>query len=235
MKWLSSNLDLVWELMLAHVALCIPPIIIGFLISIPIGWVANRYRVSRGTILVVLGLLYTIPSLPLFIFMPLILGTPQLSSVNVVVALTIYAVALMVRSASDGLGSVDDDVKQAASSMGFSGWQRFWRVELPLSGPVLLAGLRVVSASTVSLATIGSVIGVTSLGYLFINGLQRTIPGEVVTGIVATLIIAVVFDLVLVGLGRLLLPWNRSDRGARGARARAISRSRTAVLTGGAS
>jgi osmoprotectant transport system permease protein len=222
-KWLGSNLDLVWELMLAHVALCIPPIVLGFLISIPIGWVANRYRISRGTILVILGLLYTIPSLPLFIFMPLILGTPQLSSVNVVVALTIYAVALMVRSAADGLGSVDKDVLQAASAMGYSGWQRFWRVELPLSGPVLLAGLRVVSASTVSLATIGSVIGVTSLGYLFINGLQRTIPGEVVTGIVAVLLIAVVFDLVLVAIGRLVLPWNRADpKQARSARRRAV-------------
>jgi osmoprotectant transport system permease protein len=222
-KWLESNLGLVWELMQAHVALCIPPIVIGFLISIPIGWVANRYRISRGVILLVLGLLYTIPSLPLFIFMPLVLGTPQLSSLNVVVALTIYAVALMVRSAADGLSSVDKDLLQAASAMGYSGWQRFWRVELPLSGPVLLAGLRVVSASTVSLATIGSVIGVTSLGYLFINGLQRSIPAEVITGIVATLLIAVVFDLVLVVIGRLLLPWSRRDRtSARAARRRAV-------------
>ncbi|WP_440709631.1 ABC transporter permease [Herbiconiux sp. YIM B11900] len=231
MSWVGNNLDLVWELMLAHVSLCIPPIVIGFLISIPIGWVANRYRISRGTILVVLGLLYTIPSLPLFIFMPLILGTPQLSSVNVVVALTIYAVALMVRTATDGLGSVDKDILQAASAMGYSGWQRFWRVELPLAGPVLLSGLRVVSASTVSLATIGSVIGVTSLGYLFINGLQRTIPAEVVTGIVAVLLIAIVFDLVLVLLGRLVLPWSRADRVKR-SRSREVERARTAVLTG---
>ncbi|WP_291049236.1 ABC transporter permease [Herbiconiux sp.] len=231
MNWVGNNLDLVWELMLAHISLCIPPIIIGFLISIPIGWVANRYRISRGTILVVLGLLYTIPSLPLFIFMPLILGTPQLSSVNVVVALTIYAVALMVRTATDGLGSVDKDILQAASAMGYSGWQRFWRVELPLAGPVLLSGLRVVSASTVSLATIGSVIGVTSLGYLFVNGLQRSIPAEVITGIIAVLIIAIVFDLVLVLIGRLVLPWSRADRVKR-SRTREVERARTAVLTG---
>jgi osmoprotectant transport system permease protein len=234
-RWLESNLGLVWDLMLTHMSLCIPPIIIGFLISIPIGWIANRYRLTRGVILVVLGLLYTIPSIPLFIFMPLILGTPQLSSLNVVVALTIYAVALMVRSASDGLGSVDKDVLQAASAMGYSGWQRFWRVELPLSGPVLLAGLRVVSASTVSLATIGSVIGVTSLGYLFINGLQRRIPAEVLTGIVSVLLIAVVFDLLLVLLGRLVLPWNRRDRTARAGRTKNLARSRTAVLTGAGS
>ncbi|WP_368496699.1 ABC transporter permease [Herbiconiux sp. A18JL235] len=234
MKWLESNLGLVWELILTHVGLCIPPIILGFVISIPLGWLANRYRWSRGTILVVLGLLYTIPSLPLFIFMPLILGTPQLSSANVVVALTIYAVALMVRSAAEGLGSVDADVLQAASAMGYSPWQRFWRVELPLAGPVLLAGLRVVSASTVSLATIGSVIGVTSLGYLFLNGLQRTIPAEVATGIVAVLVIAVVFDLALVLLGRAVLPWNRRDR-LKKSRAERLTDSRSAVLTGAGS
>jgi osmoprotectant transport system permease protein len=217
-KWLESNLDLVWQLIVAHVGLSVPPILIGFLISIPIGWVANRYRPSRGVILVVLGLLYTIPSIPLFIFMPLFLGTPLISPVNVVIALTIYAIALMVRTAADGLASVDRDVLQAASAMGYSAWQRFWRVELPLSGPVLLSGLRVVSASTVSLATLGVIIGVQSLGYLFTNGFQRNIPAEVITGIVATLLIAVVFDLLLVLLGRLLLPWSRRDRAGRSRR-----------------
>ncbi|MDO9397839.1 MAG: ABC transporter permease [Herbiconiux sp.] len=212
MKWLESNLDLVWQLIVAHIGLSIPPILIGFVISIPIGWLANRYKPSRGVILVVLGLLYTIPSIPLFIIMPVVLGTPLLSPVNVVVALTIYAVALMVRSAADGLASVDKDLLQSASAMGYSGWQRFWRVELPLSGPVLLAGLRVVSASTVSLATLGVIIGVQSLGYLFTNGFQRNIPAEVVTGIVAVLLIAVVFDVLLVLLGRLLLPWSRRER-----------------------
>ncbi|MCS5720283.1 ABC transporter permease [Herbiconiux sp. CPCC 205763] len=224
MKWLESNFDLVWQLTLAHIALSVPPIVFGFIIAIPLGWIANRYQLTRGTILVVLGLLYTIPSLPLFIFMPIILGTPLLSSVNVTVALTIYAVALMVRTAADGLTSVDKDTLLAASGMGYSGWQRFWRVELPLSGPVLLSGLRVVSASTVSLATIGSVVGVTSLGYLFINGFQRNIPAEVITGIVAVLVIAIVFDLILVLLGRLLLPWNRRERAgsSRSARRKAV-------------
>ncbi|MCS5714386.1 ABC transporter permease [Herbiconiux sp. CPCC 205716] len=230
MKWLESNLDLVWELVLAHIGLSVPPILIGFLVSIPIGWVANRYRPSRGVILVVLGLLYTVPSIPLFIFMPIFLGTPLLSPVNVVVALTIYAVALMVRTAADGLASVDDDTLLAASAMGYSGWQRFWRVELPLSGPVLLSGLRVVSASTVSLATLGVIIGVQSLGYLFTNGFQRNIPAEVITGIVATLVIAVVFDLLLVLIGRLLLPWSTPDR-----RRRAARRTTPALVAGGVS
>lgn len=228
MSWFLSNIELVWELVRAHIALSVPPILIGFLISIPIGWLANRYRVTRGVILVVLGLLYTIPSIPLFIFMPIFLGTPLLSPVNVVVALTLYAIALMVRSAADGLASVDKDTLLAASAMGYSGWQRFWRVELPLSGPVLLAGLRVVSASTVSLATLGVIIGVQSLGYLFTNGFQRNIPAEVVTGILATLLIAVVFDLLLVLLGRVLLPWSTRER----VRARAPKRSASLVAEG---
>jgi osmoprotectant transport system permease protein len=227
-KWLESNLDLIWELVLAHIALSVPPIVIGFLISIPIGWIANRYQPSRGVILVILGLLYTIPSIPLFIFMPIFLGTPLLSPVNVVVALTIYAVALMVRSAADGLASVDKDVLQAASAMGYSSWQLFWRVELPLSGPVLLAGLRVVSASTVSLATLGVIIGVESLGYLFTNGFQRNIPVEVLSGIVATLLIAVVFDLILVLLGRLVLPWSRREATS----ARTVRKSASLVAEG---
>ena len=231
MNWVSSNLGLVWELTLAHIWLSALPIVLGFVISVPIAWVANRFRLTRGTILVVLGLLYTIPSLPLFIFMPLILGTPLLSSVNVTVALTIYAVALMVRTAADGLSSVDKDVLQAASAMGYSGWQRFWRVELPLSGPVLLAGLRVVSASTVSLATIGSVVGVTSLGYLFINGFQRNIPAEVLSGIIAVLLIAVVFDLLLVLIGRVVLPWSRRERTGRSRSARR----KTALVSAGVS
>ena len=228
MSWFLSNIELVWELVRAHIALSVPPILIGFLISIPIGWLANRYRVTRGVILVVLGLLYTIPSIPLFIFMPIFLGTPLLSPVNVVVALTLYAIALMVRSAADGLASVDKDTLLAASAMGYSGWQRFWRVELPLSGPVLLAGLRVVSASTVSLATLGVIIGVQSLGYLFTNGFQRNIPAEVVTGILATLLIAVVFDLLLVLLGRVLLPWSTRER----VRTRAPKRSASLVAEG---
>ncbi|GGF40510.1 ABC transporter permease [Subtercola lobariae] len=212
MNWVVNNFDLIWQLTLIQVTLAIPPIILGFIISLPLGWVANRFKLTRGVLLTVSGLLYTIPSLPLFIALPAIIGTGILDPINVVVGLTIYAVALMVRQTADALASVDPGTRQAATAMGFSGWSRFWRVEFPLSGPVLLAGIRVVSVSTVSLVSIGSVIGVTSLGYLFLNGLQRDIPGEVISGIVATLVIAIVFDLVLVFIGRLLMPWTRADR-----------------------
>lgn len=225
MNWVIGNLDTIAGLSLTHIALSVPPIVLGFLISLPFGWLAARYRGTRGVILTVLGLLYTIPSLALFIFMPVVLGTGYLNPLNVVVALTIYAIALMVRSVSDGLTSVDRDVVGSATAMGYSTWRRFWTVEFPLAGPVMLAGLRVVSVSTVSLVSIGSAIGVSSLGNLFLDGLRRNIPEEVWSGIAATLLIALVFDVVLVMLGRLLMPWTRGQR--------ATNRRRTerAVLT----
>jgi osmoprotectant transport system permease protein len=115
----------------------------------------------------------------------------------------------MVRTTADALASVPKDVLQSATAMGYSSWQRFWRVELPLAGPVLLAGVRVVSVSTISLVSIGSVIGVSSLGYLFLDSFNRDFPTEALIGIVAIMIIALVFDFALVLLGRALLPWAR--------------------------
>ncbi|MEJ3403142.1 ABC transporter permease subunit [Rathayibacter sp. YIM 133350] len=209
MTWFLANIDLVWRLALVHMAIAIPPIVLGFVISLPLGWLAARYRGSRAVLLTLGTILYTIPSLALFIVIPVLLGTTIINPVNLVVALTIYAVALMVRATADALASVDADVRQSATAVGFSGWQRFWRVELPLSGPVMLAGLRVVSVTTVSLVSVGAVIGVTSLGYLFTNGYQRRIIGEVVTGVVSIVLIALVFDVLLVLLGRLLMPWTR--------------------------
>lgn len=220
MSWLWSNFGLidygqVWQLTVIHIALSIPPIIFGFLISLPIGWIANRYHATRGTLLTIGGILYTIPSLPLFIAMPSLIGTKILNPVNVIVALTLYALALMVRTTADALGSVSGDVLQSATAVGFSGWRRFWAVELPLAGPVLLAGLRVVSVSTVSLVSVGSLIGVNNLGTLFIDGYQRSFPEEVVVGILAVMAIAFVFDGILLLCGRFLMPWTRIDRGSR--------------------
>ncbi|WP_431247404.1 ABC transporter permease [Leifsonia xyli] len=214
MSFLWSNLDQVWNLTVSHVWLSALPIVIGFVFSLPIGWVANRYRLTRGVLLTIGGILYAIPSLPLFFAMPALIGTQILSPVNVVVALSIYALALMVRTTADALGSVPGDVKQSATAVGFSGWRRFWSVELPLAGPVLLAGLRVVSVSTVSLVSVGALLGVPNLGQLFTAGLNNYYPEEVVTGIVLIMILALLFDLVLVGIGRLLMPWTRANRRA---------------------
>ncbi|KQM60217.1 ABC transporter permease [Agreia sp. Leaf210] len=212
MNWIIENLPLIGQRTLEHLALSIPPIVLSFVLSVPLGWVANRYRLSRGVLLTVLGLLYAIPSLPLLIVLPIVLGTGARDSINVVVALTLYGIALMVRTTSDALGSVSSDISQSATAMGFSPWTRFWRVDLPLAGPVLLAGIRVVAVSTVSLVTVGAVLGIKSLGLLFTDGLQRNIVAEVLAGMVATIALALLIDAALVLLGRLLMPWARATR-----------------------
>lgn len=207
MNWILNNLQLIADLSLQHLRLSIPPIVIGFALSIPLGWVAWRYKLTRGLILTVTGLLYTIPSIALFVVIPPVLGIPILSELNVTIALTIYAVAIMSRSVSDALDSVDADVRMSATAVGYSSWRRFWGVELPLAGPVLLAGLRVTTVSTVSLVTVGILVGVQSLGYLFTNGYERRIVEEIATGIVLTMAIALILDWLLVLLGRIVLPW----------------------------
>lgn len=209
MTWVLANFGQIWRLTLDHIALSVPPILLGFLIAVPLGWIAHRYKPTRGVILTIGGLLYTIPGIALFLSLPVILGTGILNPVNVVVGMTIYAVALLVRTAADAFDAVSSDVRQSSIAVGYGPVRRFFEVELPLAGPVLLSGLRVVSASTVSLVTIGSLIGVSSLGYFFLNGLNRRFPTEIFTGIVGVVVIAVVFDLVLVVIGRVLLPWAR--------------------------
>lgn len=212
MSWLIENAGQIWGLTEVHVVLSAIPIVLGFVIAVPIGWATNRYRVSRATVLTIVGLLYAVPSLPLIVALPGILGTRILDPINIEVALTMYAVAIMVRTASDAFAAVDVDVLLSATAVGFSTWRRSVSVELPLAGPVLLSGVRVVSVSTISLLTVGAVMGIPSLGYLFLDGFQRDFPLEIVVGIVGTILIAVVFDAILALLGRLLMPWMRGGR-----------------------
>jgi osmoprotectant transport system permease protein len=209
MAWLWNNLDLVLGLTAEHARLAGIPILIGFAASLPLGWIATRVAWLRGILLTVFNVLYTIPSLALFVVLPLVLGTQILDDLNVVVALSIYATAMMLRGTIDGFGSVSNDVLQSATAQGFSPRSRFWRVQVPLAGPVLLANLRVVSVSTVSLLSVAALIGSGGLGYLFTNGFQRYFVDEIVVGIVFTVLLALLFDAILVTAGRLLMPWSR--------------------------
>ena len=218
MSWVLENLGLIWQLSLEHIRQSIPPIVLGLVVSIPLGWLAWRYRLVREPVLVLTGILYTIPSLALLMLLPVVLGISPLSELNLIVALTLYAIALMTRSVADGLDAVDPDVRLAATAMGYGAARRFFTVELRLAGPVILAGLRVTAVSTVALATVGILIGVQNLGYLFTNGLQRQIVAEVLSGVVAVMIIALVFDVLLVAAGRLAMPWQRADKTPRGSR-----------------
>lgn len=217
MSWTFDNLDLIGEATLNHVRLAIIPIVVSFVLSVPLGWVANRTPLLRSVVITGGSLLYTIPSLPLFVILPLIIPTGVLDDTNLVVALSIYGVAIMSRSAADALASVDQTTVDVATAVGYSSTTRFFRVELPLAGPVLLAGIRVVSVSTIALVSVGVIIGSKNLGYLFQNGKQRGILEEVVVGIIISLLLALIFDLVILRVGRILMPWTQEPpvRGGR--------------------
>lgn len=211
MDWTLANLDLIRDVTWTHVKIAVLPIVLSFFLALPLGWLANRTPLLRSIVITTGSLLYTIPSLPLFVILPLVLGTRVLDATNLVVALTIYGVAIMTRSAADALASVDATTLDASVAVGFSPAARFLRVELPLAGPVLLAGIRVVSVSTIALVSVGVIIGSRNLGFLFANGKQRGILEEVVVGILISLLLALVFDVIIVLIGRLLMPWNRKD------------------------
>ena len=209
MNWLANNQPTIWAALWAHLALSLPPIVASFLISLPLGWAAHRHRWLRFPVVTGSSLMYAIPSLPLLIVLPLVIGTTVRSSVNVVVALTLYGIALMVRSVADSLDAVPRDAVTSATAMGYSPVRRFLAVELPLAGPGLLAGLRVVAVSTTALVTVSAVLGVHNLGVLFTDGFQRGIIAEVVTGIVGTVALALVVDRALVAIGWVSMPWLR--------------------------
>lgn len=199
MEWLVTTL---W--------LAAVPIVVGLAVALPIGWVASRYRWSYPPIVSIFGILYTIPSLVLFLVLPGILGTGILSPVNVAVALTVYTIALLARTVADGLSSVSQDTLAAAAAMGYTSRQRLLKVQLPLALPVIGAGLRVAAVSNVSLISVGSVIGVSQLGGLFLAGYVNNSVTPTIAGLIWFVVIALVFDAIVLLAVRWLTPWQRA-------------------------
>jgi osmoprotectant transport system permease protein len=193
-----------------HVYLALLPLVLGIVLAILLGWLGHRWPPVRSVLMVLANLLYTIPSLALFVVIPGLIGSKILDSINVVVALTIYTTALLVRPVLDALDAVPAPVIAAATAVGYRPARRFLAVELPLSVPVLAAGVRVASVSNVSLVSVGALIGTGGLGVLFTDGFQREYFSPIVVGIVLTLVLALVVDLLLVGLRNLLTPWERA-------------------------
>ena len=212
MDWIGSHLDDIWSFTLQHAWLSSVPTLIGLLVSLPLGWAARRYAWLYAPIVAGTGLLYTIPSLALFILMPLVLGALVLDPVNVVVAMTVYTVALLTRTVADALASVPDDVIAAAKAMGFGGLRRFFTVDLPLAVPVIGAGLRVAVVSNVSIVSVAALIGVPQLGSLFTDGFQRDFLDPIVAGVVGCVLLALVLDGLILGATRLATPWQRAGR-----------------------
>lgn len=214
-EWIPRNVGRIVGLLGEHLVLSFVPIVIGVVVAVPLGWLANRNATARAVLIPASGLLYTIPSLALFVLLPGILGTQVKSPVNVIVALTIYTVALLVRTIADALAAVPSMVVAAATAMGFRPARRFVTVELPLAVPVLIAGLRVATVANISLVSVGALIGIGGLGGLFTDGYQRNIPSEILAGIALIVLLALLADAVLLAVGRIATPWERASRGAR--------------------
>ncbi|WP_338886174.1 ABC transporter permease [Rhodococcus sovatensis] len=209
MTWLVDNFDVVLGYTKTHLYLSLVPLLIGLLIAIPVGTVIRNARWVRKVTMTVASIAFTIPSLALFVTIPAVVGLPVLDPLNVVIALAVYSTALLIRAVPEALDSVPFAVVDSAEAMGYSPLRRAIAVELPLALPVLIANIRVVAVTNISLVSVGSVIGIGGLGQLFTQGYQRDYPDQIVAGIISIVFLALVFDAGLYLLGRKLTPWTR--------------------------
>lgn len=205
-----SNRAKVFELLGEHLVLALLPLLIGLAVAVPLGWAAQRVRPLRAAVFGSATVVYTVPALALFVIMPGILGTRILDRANVIVALTLYTAALLVRPVVDALDAVPGPVVAAATAMGYRAPRRFVAVELPMAVPVLAAGVRVASVSNISLVSVGALIGIGGLGQLFTEGFQSRYLAPIVIGIVLIVLLALVLDVLLVGLRRAITPWTKT-------------------------
>jgi len=208
-SWIPQNWTLIWQYTLDNALLGLVPPLIGLLIAVPIGIACVARRWLYAPVLSISTAIYALPSLALFV---VLIAYTGLSNLTVIIPLTLFTLCILIPAVVDGLRGVDESVRQAATAMGFTQVRRLVQVELPLAVPVIVAGLRVAVVSSISLASLGQLIGVSSLGYFFIDGLQRDFPTEIYVGIALTVALALTCDLILVAVRRLLTPWARGRR-----------------------
>jgi osmoprotectant transport system permease protein len=208
-SWLPSNAGMLAHLVGQHVYLALLPIVFGTIIAIPVGVLCARFGWLYPPVLTLTSIVYALPSLALF---AVLIDFTGLSDTTVIIPLTLFSLSILVPNVVDGLRSVPEPVRQAATAMGFGPLRRLVQVELPVAIPVVIAGLRVATVSNISLVSVGQLIGIGGLGYLFIDGEQRDFPTEIYTGIGLIIILALVLDTALVLLRRVLTPWQRGPR-----------------------
>jgi osmoprotectant transport system permease protein len=211
-EWLRRNADDIAALLGEHALLAVVPVLAALVAAIPLGSLVFKTGRAANGILAVFGVIYSIPSLALFVALPLILGTSILSPLNVAVALAIYSVALLVRSVVDGLGSVPASVKQSATAVGYGWFRRLARVELPLAMPVIFAGLRVATVSNIALVSVAAVVGGGALGKLFDRGLASRFYTPLIVGLVLSVLLALLADAIILLIQRNTVPWARGRR-----------------------
>lgn len=209
MHYLLNHLGTAWTLTLIHLRLALIPVVLGLVIAVPLGaFVWPRTGLRRLTT-VAASIIFTIPSLALFVVLPLIIPTRILDEANVIIALTLYTTALLIRAVPEALDAVPGPVRDAASAVGYTRLGQLLKVELPLSIPVLIAGLRVVAVTNISMVAVGSVIGIGGLGTWFTEGYQSDKSSQIIAGIIAVFVLAVVIDILILLVGRLITPWAR--------------------------
>ena len=206
--WLGRNSDVIAQDLSEHVQITFVALLLGALIAFPIGLAGYRWRRAYPPILATTQILYTIPSIAMFV---LLINFVGLGKTPVVIGLTIYSLVILVRNIVEGLRSVPPEVRDAATAMGYRETRRLLTVELPLAVPAIVAGLRVAAVSNISLVSVGALIGTGGLGQLFIHGFQIDNQIEIWTGITITIALALVVDLLIVGAGRALTPWVRAQ------------------------
>lgn len=210
MTYLLTHLDKAWALTVIHLRLSLIPVVLGLVIAVPLGAFVWRTNALRRFATVTASIVFTIPSLALFVVLPLIIPTRILDEANVIVALTLYTTALLVRAVPEALDAVPAQVRDAATAVGYAGLTRMVKVELPLSIPVLVAGLRVVAVTNISMVSVGSVIGIGGLGTWFTEGYQADKSDQIVAGIIAIFVLALIVDTLIMLAGSIITPWTRA-------------------------
>lgn len=205
--WVSAHLGEIASRGEQHVYLTIVSVVVGFAIAFPLAVLASRHRWTVPPITWVSGVLYTIPSLALI---SLLLPITGLSLTTVAIPLASYNVLILFRNTLAGLDGVSDDVREAARGMGLTGRQLLWRVEIPLAMPVIIAGIRIATVSSIGLVTIAALIGRGGFGQFILLGLNEFFWTPLVVGVVLSVIFAVVADLLLLVVQRFATPWARS-------------------------
>ena len=214
MHYLLTHLDSAWTLTLIHLRLSLVPVLLGLLIAVPLGALVWRHVALRRLTTLTASIIFTVPSLALFVVLPLIIPTRILDEANVIIALTLYTTALLVRAVPEALDAVPAHVRDAAAAVGYTRIGQLVKVELPLSVPVLTAGLRVVAVTNISMVAVGSVIGIGGLGTWFTEGYQSDKSDQIVAGIIAIFVLAVIIDVLILAMGRLITPWARKTKAA---------------------
>jgi len=204
--WMADHLDELVARIIQHLWLTTIAVSIGFAISFVLAIVAVRRRVTYGPILGISDILYTIPSLALFAALVSITGITLLT---VEIPLVMYTLVIFVRNIATGLDSVPVDVLEAANGMGYTRTQRLWRVEIPLAVPLIVAGVRLATVSTIGLVTVSSILGDTfgGLGFFILEGYRRSFPTELYFGAIPSILLAIVLDLLLIRFQRGITPW----------------------------